>query len=238
MTNFPTPTPGTDGRIIYIVQEGDTLWRIAAVSGMNVADLRDLNNLDVDDIVYPGMQIFLGLGGPAADQPTAGPAATQPPAEPTDTPVPGLGTLCVLLYDDLNGDAMRQEEETSLAGGAINISNRDGSVSITQDTLGHDPDSETEDYFCTEGLLEGDYNVSVAIPEGYNPTTSLNTGVVLGAGDTTFLTFGAQAGSVVIDESAPLPESAGSTPLLGIIGAFLLLCGIGLGVYSFWSRRQ
>ena len=77
LTNFPTPTPGTDGRIIYIVQEGDTLWRIAAISGSDVADLRDLNNLDADDIVFPGQQLFLGLGGPAVQQPTSQPAATQ-----------------------------------------------------------------------------------------------------------------------------------------------------------------
>jgi hypothetical protein len=238
LTNFPTPTPGSDGRIIYIVQEGDTLWRIAAVSGLNLADLRDLNNLDADDIVYPGMSLFLGLGGPTVAQPTSGPAFTQAPAEPTNTPVPGLGTLCVLLFEDLNGDAMRQEEETSLPGGAINISNRDGSVSITQDTPEHDPASATEDYFCTEGLEEGDYNVSVAIPEGYNPTTSLNTGLELLAGDSSFLTFGAQAGSVVIDESGSQPDSTGSTPLLGIMGILLLLGGIGLGVYSVWFRRR
>ena len=237
LTTFSTPTPGSDGRIMYIVQEGDTLWRVAAISGLNVADLRDLNNLDADDIVFPGMELFLGLGGPSSSQPTAGPIATQAPAEATTTPVPGLGTLCVLLFEDNNGDAMRQEEEISLAGGAINISNRDGSVSITQDTPDHDPASITDDYFCTEGLLEGDYNVSVAIPEGYNPTTSLNTGIQLQAGDSTFLNFGAQAGSVVIDESTPLPEITGSTPLLGIFGIILLLGGIGLGVYSVWFRR-
>jgi hypothetical protein len=143
----------------------------------------------------------------------------------------------VLLFEDVNGDSMRQEEEISLAGGAINISNRDGSVSITEDTPVHDPDSPTEDYFCTEGLDEGDYNVSVAIPEGYNPTTSLNTGLQLLAGDTTYLNFGAQAGSVVIEEGVSLPESTGSSPLLGIIGFLLLLGGIGLGVYSVWFRR-
>jgi len=237
LTNFLTSTPGSDGRIIYIVQEGDTLWRIAAVSGLNIADLRDLNNLGVEDIVFPGQQIFLGLGGPAAQQSTLAPAATQAAAEPTKIPVPGFGTLCVLLFEDVNGDSMRQEEEISVLGGAINISNRDGSISITEDTPEHDPDSVTDDYFCTENLGEGDYNVSVAIPEGYNPTTSLNTGIELLAGDTSFLTFGAQAGSVVIEEGASLPETTGSTPLLGVIGAILLLGGIGLGVYSVWFRR-
>ncbi len=238
MTNFPTPTPGSDGRIVYVVQEGDTLWRIAAVAGINVADLRDMNFLDADDIVFVGMQLFLGLGGPSGDQPTQAPAATAFAPEPTVTPIPGNGTLCVLLFEDLNGDSMRQEEEISLSDGAINISNRDGSVSITEDTPAHDPNSDTEDYLCRDRLMEGDYNVSVAIPEGYNPTTSLNAPITLVQGDITYLTFGAQAGSVVIDETANLPETSGSTPLLGIMGILLLLGGIGLGVYSVWFRRK
>ena len=237
LTNFPTPTPGSDGRIIYIVQEGDTIWRIAAVAGINMADLRDLNNLDLDDIVRPGQELVLGLGGPAAGEPTPGPAVTETPSEPTVTPIPGNGTLCVLLFEDINGDSMRQEEEISLAGGAINISNREGSVSITVDTPAHDPASETADYYCEESLEEGDYNVSVAIPEGYNPTTALNSPVDLLAGDITYLTFGAQAGSVVIEETTPESESTGTTPLLGIIGIVLLIGGIGLGVYSVWFRK-
>ena len=36
LTPFPTPTPGTDGRIIYQVQDNDTLWRISAVSGVSL----------------------------------------------------------------------------------------------------------------------------------------------------------------------------------------------------------
>ena len=238
MTNFPTPTPGSDGRITYIVQEGDTLWRIAAVAGIEVADLRDMNFLDADDIVFVGMQLVLGLGGPAGEQPTPAPAATEFAAEPTITSIPGNGTLCVLLFEDLNGDSMRQEEEIGLSGGAINISNRDGSISFTEDTPAHDPDSDTLDYLCRDSLMEGDYNVSVAIPEGYNPTTSLNAPITLVAGDITYLNFGAQAGSVVINENEPLPETSGSTPLLGIMGALLLLGGIGLGVYSVWFRRK
>ena len=237
LTDFPTPTPGSDGRIIYIVQEGDTLWRISAVTGISIVDLRDMNYLDPDDVVYIGQHLFLGLGGPGADQATQALAATQTPAEPTITPIPGSGSLCVLLFEDINGDSMRQEEETSLSGGAINISNRDGSVSITVDTPAHDPASPTADYYCEDSLQEGDYNVSVAIPEGYNPTTALNSPIELIAGDITYLTFGAQAGSVVIEETTSQAESTGSTPLLGIIGLILLVGGIGLGVYSVWFRR-
>jgi hypothetical protein len=237
LTNFPTPTPGSDGRIIYIVQEGDTLWRIAAVAGISLTELRDLNFLDPGDVVQPGQQLVLGLGGPSAGEATEGPSTTETPSEPTETPIPGNGILCVLLFADINGDSRRQEEEIGLSGGAINISNRDGSVSITVDTPGHDPVSETADYYCEDSLQEGDYNVSVAIPEGYNPTTALNSPVELLAGDITYLTFGAQAGSVVIEETVSQTESTGSTPLLGIIGLILLVGGIGLGVYSVWFRK-
>ena len=46
-TVFPTPTPGPDGRIIYIVQPGDTLWRVSAITGVPLDELRGLNNLGV-----------------------------------------------------------------------------------------------------------------------------------------------------------------------------------------------
>ena len=31
-TAFQTPTPGADGRIVYIVRQNDTLWQISALS--------------------------------------------------------------------------------------------------------------------------------------------------------------------------------------------------------------
>lgn len=237
LTNFPTPTPGSDGRIVYIVQEGDTLWRIAAVAGIQVPDLRDLNNLGSEEIVYPGQRLFLGLGGPAEEESTTAPLQTAVPEEPTPTSPPGRGTLCVLLFNDENGDSMRQEEELSLPGGAINISNREGSVSITEDTPAPNPDPLEGNYFCTEELEEGEYNVSVAIPEGYNPTTVLNVGISLEPGDTTFLTFGAQASSDVLEENAPLGEETGRSPILAFLGITMLVAGLGLGVYSIWFRH-
>ena len=42
LTDFPTPTPGQDGRILYIVQDFDTLWRISAVSGVTLDELRQI----------------------------------------------------------------------------------------------------------------------------------------------------------------------------------------------------
>ncbi|HZD57452.1 MAG TPA: LysM domain-containing protein, partial [Anaerolineales bacterium] len=54
ITPFPTPTPGPDGRIVYIVKEGDTLWRVAAITGVSLDQLRELNDLGTDQPIVPG----------------------------------------------------------------------------------------------------------------------------------------------------------------------------------------
>jgi len=242
-TVFPTPTPGADGRIIYIVQENDTLWRIAAISGVDVDVLKELNNL-LSDVVTPGQQILLGMAGPV-EQPTAtpGPSPTPAPVGPTSTAGPGWGVICVLLYEDKNGDSLRQEEETSLLGGAISVSDRLGRASLTADTPSgglsdlFEPEPEDLGYTCFDQLPEGEYNVTVGIPEGYNPTTVLNRSFNLKAGDETLVAFGAQANTVTAAESAIIPETPGRSPLLGIAGGLMLLVGLGLGFYAYFLRR-
>ena len=65
LTPFLTPTPGPDGRILYVVQPFDTLFRIAAVAELSLNELRQLNNLSADeDVVVPGQVLILGFGGP------------------------------------------------------------------------------------------------------------------------------------------------------------------------------
>lgn len=243
LTVFPTPTPGADGRIVYIVQEGDTLWRISAITGVSLDELRRLNNL-TGDTVTPGQQLLIGMAGPA-EQPTAtaGSSPTPAPVQPTSTSGPGWGIICVLLYEDKNGDSLRQEEETSLIGGAISINDRLGRVSQTVDTPSGGisdlfyPEPEDLGYTCFEQLPEGEFNISVAIPEGYNPTTVLNRTLNLKAGDETLLAFGAQTNTETAAESAIIPETPGRSPLLGIAGGVLLLVGAGLGFYAYFLHR-
>ncbi len=224
LTPFPTPTPGPDGRIIYIVQPGDTLIRISLISGVPIEELRGLNKLTGDNIIV-GQELLLGLGGPTLSTPTPGPSPTPTVEIPTPTPLPGTGVICVLLYDDENGDALRQETENAIAGGAISLAERSGKATFTGESRsGSDP-------VCFNDLPEGNYTISVAIPGGYNPTTINTITIDLNAGDETYLDFGAQKNSETL-ANEPTPTEASSSPLLGILGAIFLLAGILLALFG------
>lgn len=221
-----TPTPGADGRIIYIVKANDTLLGIALTFGVSVDELQELNNLS-GDTIFEGQQILLGLAGPAEVTPTFGPTQTPTPILPTPTPKPGIATLCILLYNDINGDSMRQESEVSIPEGVLSFSDRTGSVSESLRS------PVSEEPVCFENLPEGTYSISVAVPEGYNPTTELDYQLALKAGDETYINFGAQANTQTLAEAPALPAPEGErSPILGILGGLFLIAGIGVAIFA------
>jgi LysM repeat protein len=244
LTVFPTPTPGPDGKIIYIVQPNDTLWRISAITGVKIETIRELNNLGANDAIIPGDKLLLGYAGPSGAAPTAGAVPTQAILTPSPTASPGWGILCVLLYNDINGDSIRQETEPSIPGGEISVSNRLGSLSLTAQTPSGGADTtivnatpEERGYTCFDQILQGEYLISVAAPKGYNRTTELNKTLRLEAGQTTEIAFGAQVNSELEAQTAIIPESPRKSPIMGIIGGALLVAGIGLGIYAALLRR-
>jgi len=223
-----TPTPGPDGRIIYIVKPNDTLLGISLITGVSLEQLHALNNL-TGDTIFEGQELLLGLAGPVEVTPTAGPSPTPTKAIPTPSPRPGQATLCIILFEDLNGDSIRQENEPSIPDGAISFGNRSGSVSQSVNTIAG------SEHQCFEELPEGIYTVSVASPEGYNPTTENSYELTLKAGDETYINFGAQANSQTLAEAPVLPVPEGKpSPLLGIIGILFLVAG---GVVAILALR-
>ena len=224
-----TPTPGPDGRIIYVVKGGDTLTSISIIMGVSLDEIKKLNNL-TDDNIFEGQKLLLGLAGPSVVTITPGPTPTPTAFLPTPSPKPGLGILCILLFNDVNGDSIRDEDtEPSIPEGAISVSNRSGSINLTQNTLaGIEP-------FCFDNLPEGEYTIGVAVPTGYNPTTESSYILVLGAGDETYIDFGAQVKVDQVPDQLSIPVSSEQkTPLLAIIGAAFLLLSLGL---AFISRK-
>lgn len=230
---FATPTPLPDGRIIYIVQPADSCFRISALTGIPQEQLRALNNLGEECFLREGQELLLGVGGPASAPPTVAAEATPTvSALPTATPPPGEARICIVLYNDINGDAKRQDTEPLLAGGALSISGASGQFSQTATSPGG------TDPLCFERVPEGSYNISVAPPDGYNPTIELNQTFNIKAGEYAEIIFGAQ--EAVAELPTEPGETGGTGNLLGLLGIGLLLAGVGLGVYAwqFYGRRR
>lgn len=224
---YQTPTPNADNRVIYVVQEGDSCLRIELLTGVPLEELKMLNNLDDECALSPGQELVLAVIEQPVETPV--PTATLDPAQPTPEIVSGTGEICVLLFADVNGNALAEPDEGPIAGGAISISDTAGEVSLTNMT------DNSGEPTCFLDVPEGEYNVSVAPPEGYNATTAMNYPLQLIAGDRSILDFGAQIGSAAV----PVPVSEGGrSPIMAIIGGVLILGGIGLGVYFGLSQRK
>ena len=233
---FVTSTPGPDGRIVYIVVEGDSCLQVALLHGITVQQLRGFNSrLDEDCTIVPGQQLVVGLV--QSNAPTAGPAPTLPPPTITPTPVSGTTEVCVLLFDDKNGDALRQETEFGIDGGAVSLTNLNGSYSQTQNTSSAvDPDTLEPVRACFIDVPGGEYNVSMAVPDSFNPTMLLSYTLTVKAGDRASVDFGAQSKTVTASETTD-PQEGGRSSLLGIFGFLLLLGGAGLGYYAYRSGQ-
>jgi hypothetical protein len=229
---YPSPTPGPDGRIIYIVKAGDTCERLSILYDVSVEYIRTTNLLDNQCTLREGKPIMLGLGGPSSPSATPGPSPTPTLAPPTVTPgVGGTAQICVLVYNDVNGDALRQADEPAIASAAISLTSLDGTYSKTLTSV-INPDATAYQGMCYLDVPPGKYTVSAAAPDGYNPTIDLTSNVEVVPGDTAFVNFGAQSKTTATQQSGK-----GPSPLLGIVGAALLLGGIGLGVYAWRMLR-
>ena len=232
---YPSPTPGPDGRIIYIVKAGDTCTQLSLLYGVPVEYIRTTNLLDENCSLRAGQRLMIGVGGPVNVSPTPGPSPTATPVRPTATPgVGGTAQVCVLVYNDANGNALREASEGAIAGAAISLTSQDGKYSQTQTSV-INPDATVYQGMCFDNVPPGKYSVSAAAPDGYNPTINLTANVDVVPGNSYYVNFGAQA--KVMNVPAATPGKSPS-PVLGVIGAALLLGGVGLGAYAFRVLRK
>ncbi len=235
--SYQTPTPNADGQIVYTVQEGDNCTRIYILTGVSIDQLIALNDLDEDCSIVPSQELILATVAPATATPE-GPTPTPTQGLPTPTPFEGSGKVCVVLYEDLDGNQMRDQGEFYMEGGVVSMNNRVGTYSETINTVGGNPDlfEDEDDLACFNDVPEGEYNITMGIPEGYNPTTSLNYALTISAGDSIIIDFGAQPGSSMSTEEVPV-DGGGRSPLLLVIGLFLLAGGAGLAFFFIRSRQ-
>ena len=126
----PTATP----QLIHVVQEGETPWTVAALHGLTLDELLDINGLKRGDIVKPGDELRLWVPEPTAT-PTETPTITPTPVPPTltptatDTPPPTLtpsvtpfpSATLTLTATTAAVAASRTPEPTSLTPASIAI---------------------------------------------------------------------------------------------------------------------
>jgi murein DD-endopeptidase MepM/ murein hydrolase activator NlpD len=238
LQGFVTATPGPDGRILYTVVNGDNCSQIALNHGITVQQLRQYNTrLDDSCTLTIGQQLVVGLVAPVT-APTLGAFPTPTLPSVTATPFNGTTEVCILLFNDLNGDALRQETEFGIDGGAVSLTNLNGSYSQTQNTTSAiDPDTGEPIRSCFEDVPAGKYNISMAIPDGYNPTMSPSYTFDVKAGDRASVDFGAQSKTATLGEPATTEKGGNRSTIMGIFGLLLLLVGIGLGYFAYRSNQ-
>lgn len=211
-----TPTPDVDGNIFYIIKDNDSCMSISLTMGIDLPTLRQLNNLDEQCTLIVGTRLLLGRY--ETPTPTPGPSPTPTPITPTPTPYNGYGQVCVYLFEDENGDGIVGEFEAGVTGGAVSITKRNGSDNFTGLTTGND-------LLCFPVVPEGDYNISVAPPTDFNPTTNMNYALTVKAGDNSQINFGAQKSSV-LEEAETQVETDNRSPIMLMIGGGMIFAGV------------
>jgi len=221
---YYTPTADANGNVIYTVKEGDSCESIALLNGISLDTLKSLNGLDVDGCRFltAGQKVRLAIVPTPVITP--GPSPTPTSAIPTAQPAVGYGTLCVYLFDDINGNGMVDPGEGPIAGGQFSVSSSSSATSLSGTSIAN----ATFDPVCFENIPESRYTISMAIPEGYNPTSDQTISVDLKAGDTATVNFSAQSSS---RSSASQQQNGNKSLLLAVIGGIILIAGVGLGFY-------
>ncbi|MBN2084400.1 MAG: LysM peptidoglycan-binding domain-containing protein [Anaerolineales bacterium] len=225
-TAYQTATPLADGRILYSVQDGDTLWKISAITGVPIDELERLNNISRDDPLPVGKVLILRVVTPTHAEPTL---AFLPSPSPSPLPVTGKGTICVSFFNDINGDGSQNEEtEDLVAGGQVSVALIDGT-----EVGNHTIDDPTEAH-CFIDIPAGEYQIAAASPKNYNPTGEMNKSLALEPGATANISFAVQTST---PEKTNQEGGRSGSIWVGLIG-LVLLGGAGFMIYTMMKPRR
>ena len=165
-------------------------------------------------------------------RPTETPTPTASPT-PTATPTPVSATLCVSVFEDLNGNGRREEGENLVAGASISLfdSGRAQIASYTTDAVGEP--------YCFLSLAAGEYDLQRQNPPAYVSTNADSLVVEVAPGEVADVAFGAQFAptptATATATSTPTPTpTATPKPVLQRVGesvysvSGIILAGLAL----------
>jgi len=148
--------------------------------------------------------------------PTVTPTPTNTPT-PTATPTPPVGSLCVVAYEDANGNGRWDAEERLLAGRRIQLLDEAGNLLAE-----HVTDGQSEPY-CFEGLSPGLYRL-VKQPLLGGGAASVQAAVV--GGKSLTLEFGDQVPPTPIPAPTATPIPMPASPLASVGNSIYRVSGI------------
>jgi hypothetical protein len=188
-----------------------------------------------DGTVLENLVVKITVTGEAATPVVVVTATPETPAAP---PTPSIGQICILAFNDRNGDGQQDTDENLLAGVVFALSDASG----PKDSYTADGVSEP---YCFANLQPGSYQVTMKPPTNYSATTPKTSVVALSGGEQD-VTFGARRGGPA-PASTRASGDAGTTAsgVLGNVGkvvlivvAVLVLIGLGFGGgFVLMSRR-
>ena len=111
-----TVTPRPDGAVVHVVEEGQTLWTIAAVYGIDLAQLLSLNGMTEDSFVHPGDEVIVRAAATATATTAPSATASSSPGPPTVIP---LTSTPVPFGASLLAQATAVSPRDLLAGGCV-----------------------------------------------------------------------------------------------------------------------
>jgi hypothetical protein len=181
--------------------------------------------------------VVAGEAAPPAAAVTATPQNQEP--VPTATPTPMPGQICVLAFNDRNGDGQQSADENPLAGVVFALADSNG----PKDSYTTDGVSEP---YCFVDLQPGSYTLTAKAPGGYSGTSPKTQIVAISGGKEDFVFGARRGGAVATPTRASSGDGNGATSgLLGGAGRYILagaalLVLIGLGFvagFVLMSRR-
>ncbi len=252
-TPRPTPTPRPDGAVVHVVQLGDTLYGIAYEYNVSPDQIIRLNNITDPGMLSVGQELVIALPT-NPPTPTMTPALTPAPTTPAalaPTVAPAGAGLCVLVYQDRNGDTFRQADtEELLPGAVVSVLGAAGAAALSYTTDG------LKEPYCFTDLPAGQYRVSIQSPAGYQASGPSDLAVIVSAAGAPQVELGVKR-SEVISVTTPQPgatqPSAEKTPVGGdkvstgglskalrtvvtISGGLVLVLAVAVGVLFLRSR--
>jgi SdrD B-like domain len=167
---------------------------------------------------------------------TVAPPTEVPTQAQTATPDTRPGSICVVSFEDTNGNGSSDAGEKLIAGSVVKL------LGLTQATYTTDGANEP---YCFANLPAGPYQISVALPAGYAPTTGNLVVVNVVPGAPAQVPFGAQSSRLVpADGTTATPEpsssgsGSGSATILIIAGLGVALLLVAGGIAGFFFLRS